>query len=75
MEAALLPVEGVTRVTAVKDYREELMLTLSSARQAALESIRKAQQRYKTQYDRKTDGYQYKIGDWVLIRFPSEESG
>ena len=74
-EAALLPVDEVTRFTVVEDYREELVLTLSSARQAALESIRKAQQRYKTQYDRKTDGYQYKIGGWVLIRFPSEESG
>ena len=34
-----------------------------------------AERRYKAQYDRKTDSYKYKIGDWVLIRFPAEESG
>ena len=51
------------------------MCTLSSARQTALESIRKAQQRYKVQYDRKTDEYQYRIGEWVLIHFPSDETG
>ena len=35
------------------DYREELMSSLSSARQLACESIRKAQQRYERYYDRK----------------------
>ena len=39
-----------------RDYREELILPLSSARELALASIKVAQKRYKTQYD--------KGGDW-----------
>ena len=52
------------------------MLTLSTARQTALETIGKvqAQKRYKEQYDHYTDNYQYKIGDWILIRFLSKET-
>ena len=73
-EAALLPVTG-TGPTTIEDYREELILTLSSARETALENIQKAQQRYKKSYDHRSDDYTYKIGDWVLIRFPSEETG
>ena len=73
-EAALLPVTG-TEPTTIEDYREELILTLSSARETALENIQKAQQRYKKSYDRRSDDYTYRVGDWVLIRFPSEETG
>ena len=71
----LLPVSDNTQYTTVADYREELVHTLSSARQVALEHIRSAQGRYKVQYDRRTDSSQYRVGDWVLIRFPSDESG
>ena len=49
-EAALLPVNADVATT-VEDYHEELVLTLSSARQSALESIHHAQKRYKRQYD------------------------
>ena len=73
-EAALLPVTS-TEPTTIEDYREELILTLSSARETALENIKKAQQQYKRSYDRKSDDYTYRVGDWVLIRFPSEETG
>ena len=73
-EAALLPVTG-TEPTTIEDYREELILTLSSARETALENIQKAQQWYKKSYDRRSDDYTYRVGDWVLIRFPSEETG
>ena len=73
-EAALLPVTG-TEPTTIEDYREELILTLSSARETALENIQKAQQRFKKSYDRRSDDYTYRVGDWVLIRFPSEETG
>ena len=73
-EAALLPVSDV-EPTSIRDYREELVLTLSTARETALESIRKAQRRYKEGYDRRADNYSYCVGDWVLIRFPSEETG
>ena len=73
-EAALLPLDN-NRSTTVSDYREELMCTLSTARQAAVESIRRAQKCYKVQYDRKVTVREYRVGDWILIRFPSEESG
>ena len=73
-EAALLPVDDV-EPTRIEDYREELMLTLSTASETALQTIRKAQQKYKKSYDRRADDYSYRIGDWVLIRFPSEETG
>ena len=75
VEASLLRVNEDMSYTTVADYREELVLTLSTARQTALETIGKAQKRYKAQYDRHTDNYQFKIGDWILIRFPSEETG
>ena len=74
-EAALLPVSKDTHPTTIEDYREELVVTLTSARDTALESIHKAQRRYKGSYDRKSDHYTYHIGDWVMIRFPSEETG
>lgn len=51
------------------------MLSLSLAMKSALENIHRSQGRYKAQYDQKTDVYQYKIGDRVLIRFPSDETG
>ena len=45
-EAALLPVTNI-QPTSIEDYREELILTLSSARKTALDTIRKAQRQYK----------------------------
>ena len=73
-EAAYLPPEEVYH-TDVEDYREELMLTLSSARQLAASRIQRAQMKYKEQYDRKAKETTLRIGDWVLIRFPQDESG
>ena len=70
----MLPPDGAQPM-AVPDYRQELMESLSTARQTALHSISRAQKKYKKQYDRKSDSYQYCIGDWVLIRYPSEETG
>ena len=52
-----------------------MMLPLSSAQNLAAKSIHQAQQNYKTQYDRKATHHHYRIGDWVLTRFPHEESG
>ena len=51
------------------------MLNLLLVRKSALENIRKSQGRYKAQYDRNCNNYQYRVGDWVLIRFPSDETG
>ena len=62
---------------AVEDYREELMVSLSSARELAVENMRKAQEKYKRNYDRRvsTPSSPMKCGDWVLVHFQHEESG
>jgi hypothetical protein len=73
-EAALLPVHSLEPDT-VENYREELTLSLTSARELAATSFQRAQQRYKKLYDRKAVKRDYQIGDWVLVRFPQEESG
>ena len=73
-EAALLPPTPIEAVD-VSDYRQELMLSLSAAREQATKCIQKAQKRYKAQYDKKATEVTYQLGDWVLIRFPQEESG
>ncbi len=41
----------------------------------AAKSIRQDQQRHKTLYDRKATTRDFKLGDWVLVRFPQEETG
>ena len=73
-EAAYLAATKV-HPTDVQDYKEELMLSLSSARQLAASSIQKAQAKYKEQYDRKTKETTFRVGDWILVRFPQDESG
>ena len=73
-EAAFMPVARL-QPTDVADYREKLMLTLSSARELASKCIERAQRRYKNQHDRKATQTQYKIGEWVLVRFPHEQTG
>ena len=61
--------------TDVDDYREQLVISLSSARQTAAQMIRRAQKRYKRQFDRKASCQQFKTGDWVFVKFPHEETG
>ena len=73
-EAALMPPTPL-ELTDVADYREELVLSLSSARKLAAAHIRTAQNRCKAVYDRRVRGRQHQVGDWVLLRFPQEESG
>ena len=41
----------------------------------ALKSIRKAQKRYKAQYDKGATPSEVKVGDWVFVHFPQEEMG
>ena len=72
--AALLP-SSSPKSTEVSDYREELMWSLSSARSLAAKSIQQAQVKYKAQYDKKFKGHSFKAGEWILIRFPQDESG
>ena len=73
-EAALMKPSQLTP-TSAEDYREEVILSLTSACELATESIRKAQKRYKDLYDRKTKQVDYQVGDWVFIKFPAEETG
>ena len=73
-EAALLPCTPLEPTT-VTDYREQVILSLSTARSLAAESIRKAQKKYKALYDRKTAPVHLQVGDWVLVKFPHEEVG
>ena len=73
-EAAYLPGNEVNP-TDVSDYREELMTSLTSAREIAAKIIQRAQVRYKKQYDHKAKQPNLKLGDWVLVRFPQEETG
>ena len=73
-ESALLPPSPIQPV-AVEDYREELVLMLGRARKHAVTSIQKAQKRYKKNYDKRSQDSTMRVGDWVLVRFPQEESG
>ncbi len=50
-------------------------MTLSSARETAVQGIRKAQGRYKRNYDKKAKCSSFKVGDCVFVRFPQEQSG
>ena len=73
-EAATLPAKSLN-ATIVTDYREQLVLNLSSARALAAKSISKAQQNQRAQYNQHTKPSKLKIGDWILIHFPQDETG
>ena len=73
-EAAFLP-EETQGYTDISEYREEVVLSLASARELAAANIEKAQQHYKHQYDRHAIAVNYRVGDLVLVKFPQEESG
>ena len=73
-EAALLPLHEL-EATDVSDYQEQVILSLSTARQLAAVSIRTAQEKYKGVYDRSSRVADYKLGDWVLVKFPQDETG
>ena len=51
------------------------MSSLSSARQLAVSQTQATQRQYKGHYDQTTIETRLKVGDWVLIRFPAEETG
>ena len=73
-EAALLPTTPI-QLTEVEDYREQLVLSLSSARDLAAKSIQNAQKRYKKNYDQKARSCDLRVGNWVMVYFPHEETG
>ena len=59
----------------VTEYREELVLSLSLARELAAANIKIAQKIYKRQYDKHAGPVNVKVSDLVLVKFPHEESG
>ena len=74
-EAAFLPCSKPIPAE-VSDYREGLILSLTSARELAAANIRKTQKKYKTSFDKKcTKDVPYRVGDWVMVYYPQDESG
>ena len=75
IEAALLPGKQISQ-TNVSDYREELTLCMSSARNLAMKMNQEAQHNcYKEQYDKMAAPSTFQIGDWVLVYFSHQETG
>ena len=73
-EAYLLPTL-VSRPSSLDNYREELTLSLRTARNNAASRIRRTQTKYKKGYDRSAKETQFRVGQWVLVRFSCEETG
>ena len=48
---------------------------IPGARQLAAESLQQSQDQSKHRYDAKAVVRNFRCGDWVLVRFPSEETG
>ena len=67
--------QSCPNATEVIDYREELVLNLSSARALSAKTISKAQQNQTVQYDQHTSSSKLRVGDWILIYFPQDETG
>ena len=65
----------LTAAVDIQDYQEELMVSLTSARELAAEAIRRAQGRYKFQYDKNVREKTLRKGDWVLVHFSRDETG
>ena len=73
-EAALLPPKS-PKITNMSDNREEMVLSLSTARALALKINQKSRQRYKQQHDKKATTPKLNIGEWVLVYFPQDDVG
>ena len=59
----------------VDDYKTELVAGLSDAWKLAGEQVKLAQQRQKSQYDRKSQELNLQPGDRVMVYMPSEKQG
>ena len=60
----------------ITDYRQELVFNLSHAWKQAVEYKQGAQAKYmQSQLRQNKSRHNFKVGEWVLIRFPREESG
>ena len=68
-EAATLPPK-LPNVTEITDYREKLVLNLSSARALAAKA-----KNQKAHYDQHTTISKLRVEDWILIYFPQDKTG
>ena len=60
----------------IDDYRTELLINLTKAQQLALESIKQAQEKQQTFYDKQSsNNLPYRVGDRVMVFMPSETTG
>lgn len=50
-------------------------MSLASARELGVASIWEAQMCYMGQYDKGARVMDYRVRDWVFMRFPTDESG
>ena len=71
----LLEPSDTTYLIDTKDYRTELFINLSKAQKLALESIKQAQEKQRTFYDRQVNGTTFKTGDRVMVFMPSDTTG
>ena len=73
-EAATLPTKPPS-LTYILDYREELILSLSSTRALAKKSMTRAQLVQQAEYNKRSRPSKVRVGDWLIIHFPQEETG
>ena len=59
----------------LNEYRTELVVNLKKARELALKSIKEAQEKQQSQYDRQSSTQVYHIGDRVMDLMPSDITG
>jgi len=59
----------------MENYQEEVVPSLASAGELAVKSMQQARKRYKIKCDHNAGKTKYQIGDWVLVKFPHEETG
>ena len=59
----------------ITNCKQEVITSLSLAREKAAKAIQEAQLKYKNQYNRTLMPHQLAVGDWVLVNFPHEKSG
>ena len=71
----LLDPSDTTYLIDADDYRTELLINLSKAQKLALESIKQAQEKQRTFYDRQANGTTFKTGDRVMVLMPSDTTG
>lgn len=65
-EGVLMP-PSLLEPTELTDYREELVLSLSTAWELANLYIQKAQAKYKKYHDKQAKLSTFKIGEWILL--------